>query len=98
MDDLKVYAKGKADLSKVLRLVDRTSKEMGMTIGLRKCAVAHMRNGKSQSGLDLMFPGDRVVASLDSEESHRYLGVMQLFDPKLRIVKKEEYLRHVGEV
>ena len=101
MDDLKVYAKGKADLSKVVRLVDRTSEEMGMTMGLRKCAVAHMRNGKSQTGLDLMLPGDRQAWTVKIPGSYRYLGVMQLFDPKLRTVKKqlkEEYLRRVGEV
>lgn len=74
---------------------------MGMTMGLRKCAVAHMRWGRCQGDEDLVLPEDRKVSCLDSEESYKYLGIMQLFEPKLRKVKKqltEEYLRQLNVI
>ena len=37
--------------------VDRTSETTGMTMGLRKCAVVHMRKGKSRGGVDLSSQG-----------------------------------------
>ena len=42
MDDLKVYAGDKDKLGKVVDLVDNVSVPMGMNLGLRKRAVAHM--------------------------------------------------------
>ena len=45
MDDLKVYAKGEESLKQSLRVVDRVSRAVGMELGLRKCAAAHMRGG-----------------------------------------------------
>ena len=101
MDDLKVYARDRASLARTVKLVDSVSEAMGMTMGLRKCAVAHMRWGRCQNDEDLVLPEDRKVSCLDSEESYKYLGIMQLFEPKLRKVKKhlrEEYLRRVKAI
>ena len=45
MDDLKVYAEDRENLEEVVRLVEKVSGAMGMELGLRKCAVAHMVHG-----------------------------------------------------
>ncbi len=45
MDDLKVYAENRESLEEVVRLVEEVSWAIGMELGLRKCAVAHMVHG-----------------------------------------------------
>ena len=58
MDDLKVYAGDKDKLGKVVDLVDDVSVPMGMNLGLRKRAVAHMIGGVvCQEGEDLTLKG-----------------------------------------
>ena len=47
VDDLKVYARDRGSLEEVVRVVEEVSGAMGMELGLRKCAVAHMTRGKS---------------------------------------------------
>ncbi len=45
MDDLKVYEESKAELEASVAVVDEVSEAVGMELGVRKCAVAHMRAG-----------------------------------------------------
>ena len=42
LDDLKVYVNSNA-LDTSLRVVDRVSRVVGMELGLKKCAVAHVQ-------------------------------------------------------
>ena len=49
MDDLKVYEESKRDLEATLSMVEAISEVVGMKLGLRKCAVAHMRAGRVRS-------------------------------------------------
>ena len=64
MDDLKVYARDRASLARTVELVDSISEAMGMTMGLRKCAVAHMRWGRCQSDEDVVLLEDRRCRAL----------------------------------
>ena len=50
MDDLKVYAKNAKQLGAKLQVVDRVSRAVGMELGLRKCATAHVSHGCTWAG------------------------------------------------
>ena len=50
MDDLKMYAESQETLGDTLGVMDRVSHVVGMELGLRKCAVPHVRHGKVVDG------------------------------------------------
>ena len=57
MDDGKVFAKDSQQLGKLLGVVNRVSESIGMELGLRKCAMAHIKRGKPVKGELLNGPG-----------------------------------------
>lgn len=50
MDDLKLYDRGRKLLEGELELVRKFSEIIGMTFGLKKCAVVEVRWGKMVEG------------------------------------------------
>ncbi len=46
VDDLKVYEETPERMTRTMRKVDEVSGAMGITMGLKKCAVAHARGGR----------------------------------------------------
>ena len=52
IDDVKVFAKNSKQLGELLGVADRVSESIGMKLGLRKCAVAHIECGKLVKGED----------------------------------------------
>ena len=100
MDDLKVYARGEESLDRALTVVDEVSTAIGMKLGLRKCAVAHMvRNRLVKMDYDL--PKGRSIKSLEGGEYYKYLGVEQIFKPGLGEVKQrviKTYLRRLRKI
>lgn len=42
MDNLKIYTSGPEDLEEVEKVVEA----VGMRLGIRKCGVVHLRNGR----------------------------------------------------
>jgi len=60
MNDLKVHAKSSGALQ-TLGIVDRVLCAVGMELGLRKCAVAHVICGKYISGENYLLPEKQRV-------------------------------------
>ena len=50
MDDLKVFDESQENLQKKVKAVEDTSSAVGMELGLKKCAVAHIVGGKVVQG------------------------------------------------
>ena len=61
MDDLKVFADSGDALRDTLRVVDRVSLAVGMELGLRKCAVAHINRGRYVNREDYLLPEERRI-------------------------------------
>ena len=88
MDDLKVYARGEGELGKMVKAVEGVSKAVGMAFGLNKCATASMFGGKvKKRATPVTLDGAETVKALGIEHEYRYLGIRQIFDPKLEAVK-----------
>ena len=79
MDDLKVYADSGDALGDTLRVADRVSLAVGMELGLRKCAVAHIKRGKYVNGEDYLLPEERRIERVAQGGTYRYLGIEQVF-------------------
>lgn len=102
MDDLKVYAEDPKSLEAALKTVDRVSGAVGMKLGLRKCAVAHMsRGGKAKFEADLELPECRAVKNLVHGQAYRYLGIEQVFQKEFTEVTsrlRREYLKRIRSI
>ena len=88
MDDLKVYSSGKRALERALSIVDRVSGVVGMELGLKQCAVAHILKGQVQEGGDIVMPNDDTIPSAGDGNLYRYLGIEQVFKPVLKTIRK----------
>ena len=53
MDDLKVYANNEANLKKLMEVVKRFSKDIGMKFGLDKCSKCSINKGRKVEGGDI---------------------------------------------
>ena len=65
--DLKVYADGKRGLEEVVGMVEEVSGAMGMELGLRKCAVAHMTKGSMEMKGGIALRSDTEIRELEGE-------------------------------
>ena len=100
MDDLKVCARGEESLDLALMVMDEVSTAIGMTLGLKKCAVAHMVRNRLVT-LDYDLPEGRSIKSLEGGQYYKYLGVEQIFKPGLNEVKErviKTYLRRLRKI
>ena len=79
MDDLKMYAESQETLGDTLGVMDRVSHVVGMELGLRKCAVPHVRHGKVVDGENYLLPGEWTIECVVQGGTYRYLGIEQVF-------------------
>ncbi len=79
MDDLKLYVEGKFELEQMVRVAEEISGAVGMEFGLEKCAVAHMRNGRTRRGGGVDLGGQAKIGELDRNGTYKYLGVTEMF-------------------
>ena len=97
VDDLKIYEDSAAELRSTLEVAEGFLVAVGMTLGVRKCAVAHLRAGRvrSQGGVETERS---TINEISRGDSYRYLGIDQVFGPRSRETKDrvvKEYLRRV---
>ena len=95
MDDLKIYEESGEELEATLGVVEDVSDAVGMRLGLRKCAVAHMRAGKlrRRGGATTRLS---EISEVSEGGAYRYLGIEQVIGTKKGKVKervRQEYLK-----
>ena len=101
VDDLKVYADGKSGLEEAVKVVENVSRAMGMELGLKKCAVAHMIRGSEEMRGSIALRSGAEKQELEEGDAYRYLGVEQRFGADLRKTKQgieREYMRRTRRV
>ncbi len=75
MDDLKLYESKQEDLANTLADVERVASAVGMTLGVRKCAVAHLKKGKLRCKASGVAVSAGIIREIDSSTPYRYLGI-----------------------
>ncbi len=91
VEDLKVYAEDRIGLEEAVRMVEEVLGAMGMELGLRKCVVAHMRQGTmvmSGGGGGITLKSGKELSELEEGVVYRYLGVSQRFGADLTRTKQ----------
>lgn len=78
MDDLKLYAMSQRDLEQSLKVVQEYSRDIGMELGLDKCAFLHLHRGRVEElEDDVELIDGNMIRQLHAGETYQYLGVAQ---------------------
>jgi hypothetical protein len=90
MDDLKLYAANRTQLSSLLEAVGKFSSDINMNLGLDKCSILDVARGKPSDpkAIDLLF-NNLSIQSLQPEESYKYLGFIQSLTKKDKQIKSQ---------
>ena len=70
-----MYAKGAKTLGTTLELVDRVSHAVGMELGLWKCAVVHIKQGKYAGSENYLLPENQKIERVSQGGTYRYLRI-----------------------
>ncbi len=89
IDDLKVYEESPRLLEHTMKKVDNVSGALGMSLGLEKCAVAHVQGGEMVRYGPLGLKPGKCVCELGDSDTYRYLGVSQLLTADKHKTKRE---------
>ena len=75
MDDLKIFTRTEAHLSKALSTVKSFTDDISMEFGLDKCATAVMKGGEQIKSQNMPIDDKTSIQSLDEEVAHKYLDI-----------------------
>ena len=78
MDDLKGYCDGPESLKSMCYLIEEFTRDIGMEMGLNKCAVIHIKKGKHEKLGGITLKSGGVIQELQDGECYKYLGVDEL--------------------
>ncbi len=98
MDDLKFYERTRDELAKTMKEVEEVAGAVGMALGIRKCAVAHMKGGAMKRHVGEIRVTGGEVQEVEDGDPYRYLGVHQVMWVHARVTKmriRTEYLPRV---
>ena len=90
MDDLKLYVKSKEQTNTLVRTVHMFSTDIGMEIGIKKCAILTIKRGEivKSEGIKLL---DGEVMKQVGQEGYTYLGIIELDKIKEIEMKEKKY-------
>ncbi len=103
MDDVKVYESMQEDLASTLADVELVDVEwvasaVGMTLGVKKCAVAHLNQGRLRCETSGVVVSAGIIRKIGLSTPYRYLGIEQVFrahNGLMRARVRQEYLERV---
>lgn len=101
IDDLKLFARGAAQLEGELELVRSFSADIKMKFGLDKCSIVHVRRGKINEEGNLILQDDVEIRSLGLEETYKYLGVQQSYEIRQKQnkeISEKKFTRRVSKI
>lgn len=97
MDDLKLFAKSKIQLRKLIDTTVEFSHDIRMQFGVDKCAVVSVKGGKIDEMNNVQLGEEEYIQTLGENNSYKYLGVDESLGPNhegtKEKVKKEYYHR-----
>lgn len=77
MDDLKVYANTKTNLSHLLKIVEIFSSDIQMQLGIDKCRTQNVSKGKLIVSENYTTETGEHIAAIKVDEYYKYLGILQ---------------------
>ena len=101
MDDLKLYSRSEKGLDSLLQTVRVFNEDIGMELGIKKCAMLVMEKGKTVKSVGIELPDSKVIKSLQEGESYKYLGILEadkFLEGKMKLTVSKEYIRRLRKV
>nr|CAI5831238.1 unnamed protein product [Callosobruchus analis] len=102
MDDLKLYTSGQRDLQHALRVVQVYSHAIGMEFGTDKCAMVHLKKGRSgDSEEEEQLVDGSILRHLHAGDTYTYLGAAQRHVQEATTVKeclRRKYLHRLRQI
>ena len=77
-----------ASLGTLMKTCIEILKELGLEVGLNKCAVMKVKRGKVENMEGLKLDNDHVINNIDEGLGYAYLGILQILDPCHNQIKK----------
>ena len=103
MDDIKLFTKNQKELETLIQTVRIYNQDIGMEIGIEKCAMIVIKSGKQHMTEGVELPNQVLIRTLDEKETYKYFGIVKAATIKqLKITEKlkksiseepENYLR-----
>ena len=97
MDDLKLYGRSEQELESLIDVVRVFSRDIGMELGLDKCAVLVLKQGIKVCCEGIVLPDGQMMGEVD-ENGYKYLGVLEGADIMQKEMKekvRQEYMKRV---
>ena len=88
MDDLKLYAKGEDQTTKLVRIVYVFSTDINMEFRIKKCGILTMKRGKIVKSEGMKLPDSERMKQV-RQDGYTYLGIIE-FDKIKETEMKEK--------
>ena len=95
MDDLKIFAKNKAEIDSLISTVKVINHDIGTEFGVKKCGVAIMKRGKLVESEGINLGNGESIKTIDLE-GYKYLGILEadkIKENEMKEMFSKEYLR-----
>ena len=97
VDDLKLFGKSDDQIDSLVQTVFTFSEDIGMELGLKKCGVVILKEGKLVKFDGIHLPNQEIMKEVD-ENGYTYLGILELDEIKEHEMKNKvtaEYKRRL---
>ena len=101
MDDFKLYSRSEKGLHSLVQTFHVFTEDIGIDVGIEKCAVLVMEKGKIVKSVGIELPDGKVIKSLQEGESYNYLGILEADDfleKKMKLNVSKEYIRRLRKI
>ena len=96
MDDIKWFTKNEKELETLIHALRIYSQDIGMELGLEKCAMLVMKRGQRHLTEGMELPKKDKIKTLAENETYKYSGILEADTIKQMEMKhkiQKEYLR-----
>ena len=77
MDDLKLFARSEKALHSLVQTVRVVSEDIGIKLGIEKCAMLVLKRGNIIKSDGIVLPDDTVIKAMNEGDSYKYMGIME---------------------
>ena len=101
MDGIKLFAKKLEELETLIHTIRIYSQDIGMEIGIEKCALLVMKSGKRHLTDGIELTNHDKIRTFAENETYKYLGILEADTIKQVRMKnkiKKEYLRRTRKL
>ena len=101
MDDLNLYGRSEKGLDSLVQAARLFREDIGMEVGIEKCAMLVMEKGKIVKSVGIEKPNGKVIKSSQEGESYKYLEILEadkVLEEKMKLNVSKEYIRRLRKV